>query len=116
MNPVRARMVNDPKDYPFSSYRANAFGETDVLAKKHPLWARLGANAAQQQAAYRALFQEKQDETFIDELRAATNGGWAMGEERFKNEIAEAARRRTAPMPKGRPMKSNKDKRQLNLL
>src|SRR5947209_3648671 len=31
MNPVRAKMVKHPREYPFSSYRANALGEADAL-------------------------------------------------------------------------------------
>jgi putative transposase len=116
MNPVRANMVRRPEDYPFSSYRANALGQADALVSRHPLFGRLGADAQAQQLAYQALFREKLDERFVECLRAATNGGWALGDERFKTEIAEAVKRRTAPLPKGRPTKPRRDKRQLNLL
>jgi putative transposase len=116
LNPVRARMVSDPADYPFSSYRANAFGQADALISKHPLLSRLGTDSVAQQAAYRALFRERMDEQFVDALRAATNGGWALGNSKFKAEIAEAAERRASPLPKGRPLKARQDKRQLCLL
>lgn len=65
---------------------------------------------------YRALFRSKLDEAFVDGLRAATNGGWAQGGERFRREIAKAAKRRVAPLPKGRRRKGAKNKRQLSLL
>jgi hypothetical protein len=52
----------------------------------------------------------------IFRLRAATNGGWALGNARFKQRIAKALRRRVAPLPKGRPRKATQDRRQLNLL
>jgi len=116
LNPVRAKMVKDPGDYPFSSYRVNALGEVDALVNTHALFARLGRDAPARQEAYRALFREKLDAQFIDDLRAATNGGWVLGDERFKGEIADATKRRTEPLPKGRPVKSRRDKRQLNLL
>jgi putative transposase len=116
LDPVRARMVQGPEDYPYSSYRANAQGEADALIRRHLLFARLGPNAQVQQEAYRALFREKMDEGFIENLRAATNGGWAVGDDRFKKEIAEAAKRRTEPLPKGRPSEPKRDKRQINLL
>jgi len=115
-NPVRARMVKQPQDYPFSSYGANALGQPDALISRHPLFARLGSDAEAQQRAYRALFREELDKAFVDRLRVATNGGWALGDERFKAEIAEAAKRRTAPLSKGRKSNSKRDKRQLNLL
>jgi putative transposase len=116
LNPVRARMVRAPADYPYSSYRANVLGEADALVRRHSLFARLGSDAEAQQEAYGALFREKLDEQFVDDLRAATNGGWALGDERFKKEIAEAANRRTEPLPKGRPPEPKRDKRQINLL
>src|SRR6185437_5829122 len=116
LNPVRAKMTAHPRDYPFSSYRANALGETDALVREHALFKRLGRNTEDRRKAYRALFQSKLEQTFIDALRAATNGGWALGDERFQRQIAQAAKRRATLLPKGRPAKPDKDKRQLNLL
>ena len=64
---------------------------------------------AERQEAYRVLFRSKLDEGFIDELRAATNGGWALGDSRFRREIAKAAKRRVASLPKGRPPNRSND-------
>jgi putative transposase len=116
LNPVRAKMVTAPQAYPYSSYHANALGAADALVHQHPIFARLGPDAKARQEAYRALFREKLADPFVEALRAATNGGWALGDDRFKREIAEAAKRRTAPLPKGRPPEARHDKRQLNLL
>jgi putative transposase len=116
LNPVRAGMAKHPRDYPRSSYRAHAMGAADALVSRHALFKRLGRSAAEQQKEYRALFRGKADEEFVDALRAATNGGWALGSERFRREIAKAARRRVTPLPKGRPRKSGKDRRPLRLL
>jgi putative transposase len=116
MNPVRAKMVAHPRDYPHSSHRANAQGEADSLVTPHRLFERLGDGAAARQENYRELFREKLDEDFVSALRAATNGGWALGSERFRQQIEEAAKRRASPLPKGRPPDAKPDKRQLNLL
>ncbi|HHT0594482.1 TPA: transposase, partial [Legionella anisa] len=35
LNPVRARMVRHPSEYPWSSYRYNALGELDSLVTPH---------------------------------------------------------------------------------
>jgi len=48
--------------------------------------------------------------------RAATNGGWALGDARFKRQIVKALGRRVAPLSKGRPPKAGADRRQLILL
>ena len=116
LNPVRAGMVAHPRDYPWSSYRAHADGTKDALASDHPLYRRLGKTASERQQEYRSLFRGKLPEAFVEALRAATNGGWALGGERFQKQIAKMAGRRVAPLPKGRPPANPKDKRQLNLL
>jgi hypothetical protein len=56
------------------------------------------------------------DEGFVDALRRATNGGWALGGERFKREIAAALGRCVAPLPLGRLAKPRDDQRQISLL
>jgi putative transposase len=116
LNPVRARMVRRPRDYRWSSYRAHAHGAADALVTDHELYRRLGGDPATCQKEYRGLFRAALDDNFVDALRAATNGGWALGDARFKRRIAKAFGRRVAPLPKGRPPKAGADRRQLNLL
>jgi hypothetical protein len=45
----------------------------------------------------------------------ATNGGWVLGDTRFKQQIAEALGRRVALLAKGRPRKAKAKRRQLSL-
>jgi putative transposase len=116
LNPVQAGMVRHPRHYPWSSYAAHARGAIDRLADRHRLFGRLGADPVERQKAYRELFRAALDPDFVDQLRAATNGGWALGGARFKRQIAAALGRRVAPMPKGRPPKRKPDRRQLSLL
>ena len=117
LNPVRAGMVGSPRAHKWSSYRAHALGANDPLVADHPLYRALGRSRDARQEAYRALFRERLDGDFVAALRSATNGGWALGNERFADEIARAADRRAAPLPPGRPRKRRrKDRRQLQLL
>lgn len=116
LNPVRARMVRHPREHRWSSYRANALGAADALVTPHPLYLSLGRSAAERQASYRELFREKLTEEFIENLRTATNGGWALGGDAFKRRIAKGAKRRAEPLPRGRPPARPADKRQLDLL
>jgi hypothetical protein len=60
--------------------------------------------------------KEALDPGFIDALRVATNGGWALGGERFRKEIEDASRRRAAPLPRGPQPAAAKNSRQLDLL
>ena len=116
LNPVRARMVRHPRDYRWSSYRAHAQGRADLLLTGHERYDRLGRTAATRQQGYRALFRAALNQDFVQDLRAATNGGWALGDARFKQQIAKALGRRVVPLPKGRPPKAPAERRQLSLL
>ena len=116
LNPVRARMATHPRDYRWSSFRAHADGEKDRLVSDHPLYRALGRSAPERRKAYREMFRAKLGAEFVEALRAATNGGWALGDERFKRQIAKMAGRRAAPLPLGRPPAKRTDKRQLSLL
>lgn len=103
LNPVRGGMVEHPAEYRWSSYRANAQGEADPLLKPNPLYEALGLDSASRQAAYRELFRYELEPELVDEIRCATNGNHALGNERFATEIAEALGRRTVPGKSGRP-------------
>ena len=116
LNPVRARMVDHPRRYKWSSYRAHAEGREDPLAQFHPVFRRLGRSSDERQRAYRNLFKEDLERSFVDALRAATNGGWALGGERFRKDIAKAAGRRATPLPRGPKPAGAPDARQLKLL
>jgi putative transposase len=116
LNPVRARMVKHPRAYRWSSYRAHAEGRSDLLLTEHEVFARLGRTHEARREAWRDLFREPLEKDFVEALRAATNGGWAMGDDRFKREIAKALKRRVDPLPRGRPPKKKRDHKQLNLL
>ncbi len=81
LNPARARMVAGRGDYPWSGFAANAGGAADPLVRPHALYLALGDTAEARRHAYRRLIDEVLDEDVITELRAATNGGWAIGGE-----------------------------------
>src|SRR6185437_8602894 len=52
-NPLRARMVADPADYPWSSYRTHGEGADDPLLTPVPEWTNLGQDEPMRQAAWR---------------------------------------------------------------
>lgn len=56
LNPVRARIVADPGDYGFSSFRYYAHGLYDPLVTPDPCFAGLAEDERARQAAYRRLF------------------------------------------------------------
>ena len=44
LNPVRAGMVKEPKEYPWSSYHANAYGKNDYLVDEHIIYENLSSD------------------------------------------------------------------------
>jgi putative transposase len=106
LNPVRAGMVNHPGEYCWSSYRANGQGEHDVLVRPHSLYEALGLDVAGRHAAYRELFRHELERGLVDEIRRATNGNFALGNERFAADVAASLGRRVQPGKSGRPRKA----------
>jgi putative transposase len=101
LNPVRAAMVGQPSDYPWSSYRHNAAGQASELVTEHPLYRSLGLNPQARRAAYRALFNDDVPATSLAAIRDATNNGWALGNERFRARVEAISNRQAAPTPRG---------------
>ena len=52
-NPLRAKLVTDLKDYPWSSYAFYAYGTDHALVDEDPYYASLGSTAYRRQEAYR---------------------------------------------------------------
>jgi putative transposase len=52
-NPIRAGIVKQMEDYPWSSYRYYAFGETDPLVDEDPYYEGLGSDPENRQRNYR---------------------------------------------------------------
>ena len=71
MNPVHAGMVEHARDYRWSSYHANAGGWPDPLVEPHPAYPGI--------EDYRALFDNDLDPRIVDDIRKATNNGYAAG-------------------------------------
>ena len=94
LNPVRAGMVTCPGDYPWSSYRANSWGHPDDLVSPHEQYAALGRDPAARRSAYRDLVATGVEESTLDQIRAATHKGWALG--------SVTTHRRGRPLARGR--------------
>jgi putative transposase len=68
-NPVRARMVTDPSEYPWSSYAANALGRCDPLVTPHACYLALGSTDDERQSNYRAIAAQRLAEPDLAEIR-----------------------------------------------
>ncbi len=105
-NPLRAGMVSVPEGYPWSSFHHNALGRPDPLLTPHPVYVALGPTPANRRDAYIALFRHALDDETVAAIRDATQRSWALGSERFQQEIARALQRRVTPPKRGRPPKT----------
>ena len=108
LNPVRAGMVRHPRDYRWSSYSSNGEGRPSRLLRPHEEYLALGRQEKERLVAYQALFRPELDPKELEEIRLAVNGGFALGNERFKAEIATMLGRRVEPGLSGRPKHSKR--------
>jgi putative transposase len=93
LNPVRAGLVRHPRDWQWSSHRANAEDAGDGLLTPHPTWLALGADDASRRRAYRALVEAAPPAGRTEAIRAATRASAVLGDRRFAIEV-EALRAR----------------------
>jgi REP-associated tyrosine transposase len=104
LNPVRAKMVEDPSEYVWSSYQINALGKTSDLCTPHTEYLRLGATKDERMKNYRALFSHHVEGDLLEDIRSSINKGMAVGHDRFKEEIEILTGRRLKPKKVGRPI------------
>lgn len=105
LNPVRAGIVTDPGDYPWSSYRSNALGERNPVLSAHAEYLALGDSAEARQAAYRQMFGETLDDPMLKQLRASLQTGTPFGDHRFRERIEQTLGRKIGFASRGRPRK-----------
>ncbi len=110
LNSVRAGIVTDPKDYPWSSYRCNALGDSGLNADwrlPHREYLRLGRTRAERQRAYREVFQAAIAAEDLNAIRECTHKGWALGRDQFREQIEAVGQRRATSKGVGRPRKAD---------
>ncbi len=109
LNPVRTGMVEDPADYPWSSYRANALGEADPILTPHPLYLALGSEPSERRETYRARFCGALEDAPLAAVCLALNQSQPLGNDRFYAEIEAVTGHRREPRKRGRPRKEPVD-------
>ncbi|WP_202842416.1 transposase [Luteimonas saliphila] len=103
LNPVRAWMVAQPGDYPWSSHGANAGYREDPLVTPHPEYLALGANRPARADVYRALVAETLDEVLVAEIRAHLQQQKVLGSDRFQAWVAKRTGKFAGLRGRGRP-------------
>ena len=110
LNPVRAEMVTDPGEYRWSSYQINGLGKTSDLCTPHHEYLCLGKDVLERRQNYREFLSHQFDGELLKEIRDNINKGMAVGNDRFKEEIATMTGRRLKSKKRGRPVGWRKGK------
>ena len=103
LNPVRAGLVAQAADYPWSSHAHWLGLRVDRLLTPHPLYWTLGNTPFAREASYAAAVQAG---ISAQEQAALTNsalGGWALGDPDFVAELQKHTPRRVTRGRPGRP-------------
>jgi len=69
LNPMRAKMVNHPGEYQWSSYQNCAHGIENELIEHHPLYLAIDDDPEKRREAYRELFRDRLSSELLHEIR-----------------------------------------------
>ena len=98
-NPVRARVVDKPGDYKYSSVRGHKNMDSDpILSQDCPL--------VKETRNWLEYLREEDDKIVVDEVRSNTRTGRPCGDDGFISRIEGLLGRQLKASPRGRPRKN----------
>lgn len=103
LNPVRAGLVAEAVDYPWSSYGLYVGVRQDKLISPHPLYWDLANTPFGREAAYADLVRAGISADQQAALTRSTLAGWALGEDDFVADLQKRTIRRVNKSKAGRP-------------
>lgn len=111
LNPVRAGLVIEAVDYPWSSHGLYVGVRQDKLISPHPLYWDLANTPFGREAAYADLVRAGISADQQAALTRSTLAGWALGEDDFVADLQKRTIRRVNKSKAGRPQNkvSNKE-------
>src|SRR6185312_481955 len=108
LNPVRAGLVAEAKDYPWSSHGHYVGLRSDKLVTPHSLYWELGNTPFAREVTYAELVRAGVDAKQQTALTESALSGWALGEPDFMADLQTRTQRRVSKTQAGRPVsKSN---------
>ncbi|RJG12041.1 transposase [Pseudomonas cavernicola] len=106
LNPVRARMVERPDHYPWSSYRARIGAEDGGgWLDCDPCYLGLADTEKERRVSYMGFVTQAIPETELKLIREALQRGQLTGNAKFIEEVERVAGRRVELRGQGRPLK-----------
>lgn len=103
LNPVRAGMVSDPRQYNWSSHRHFVGQTNDRRLTPHPLVWSLGNTPFAREAAYTEMVHAGLSAEAQHAITRATLHGWALGDADFVETLQKQTTRRISEARAGRP-------------
>ena len=107
LNPVRAGMVAQASDYPWSSHAHYIGTRQDAWLTPHALYWALGNTPFARELAYAELVQAGIETQQQQALTSSTLSGWALGEDAFVDQLQQLTPRRVKQTQAGRPVRRN---------
>ena len=105
LNPVRAKIADNPQEYYWSSFGAKISGKKDGLLDEDPLYKSLGDTADQRRQNYNRMFVDVISNDKLDMVRLATQKGGVIGNSGFIAKISSLSGKRMVLKARGRPRK-----------
>jgi len=106
LNPVRAGLAAAPEEYRWSSNAHHVGRLVDPLITDHALFWALGNTPFERQSAYRQLFEAPLPTEHLNEIRRATNRGWALTASDRPRTQSHSHPDFPVPRPRGRPRRA----------
>ena len=103
LNPVRAGLVQQALDWPWSSYAHNAGMRSDPLISPHAVFWALGNTPFARDAAYTKAVEVGLGSYAQEQISHAALRGWALGEPGFIEKLQQKTERRVKREKAGRP-------------
>lgn len=107
LNPLRAKIVEEPKDYRWSSYNVYAYGKEDKITDEHPIYKGLSKDETERKKKYRELVKGMIKEK--DAMKGEMDRKVVYGSEDFIRETEKKYKVEAVIKPKGRPRKSKNE-------
>jgi putative transposase len=107
LNPVRAGLVRDPKDYRWSSYLAYGYGRKDSLVDEHSIYQELSKKELERRKRYREFVKGMLGKK--DAMRGEMDRRAIYGGEIFVSKLRKKYKVEEVIKPIGRPKKKDKN-------
>lgn len=109
LNPLRAGLVSNLREWPWSSLSHHLGVRPDPLVTDHPTFWQLGNTPFEREAAYAQWLDEGISAAELDRITRSLMRGQALGSDRFLSSLGVQVGRDLKPAQRGRPPRSRID-------